>query len=78
LNVLYRLCTLEIEAIEQISKQLWVMAVPNLPASALEPLRRAFPGQPVEGEIGCCLPTDRNLCGNNAVSTGALCGCSAP
>ena len=41
LNVLDRLCTLEIGAIEQISKNLWVMAVPNLPASALEPLRCA-------------------------------------
>lgn len=75
-----RLCTLEIEAIEQISESLYFADLLNLPASALEPLRRAFSGTPTaENRIGCCLATDGTCIeGFSSEEREAFCGCSSP
>jgi hypothetical protein len=77
---LKRLCTLEIGAIERISVELKLADIFNLPASALEPLRRAFSATPsAENRIGCCLAVDTKCPERFSMEDrDAFCGCSSP
>lgn len=78
LTALRQLCTLEIDAIEEISGTLMLVDVVNLPTSVLEPVRRAFSGTPTDdSRIGCCLPVDSKCVGGLSIEDrNAFCGCS--
>jgi hypothetical protein len=71
-----RLCTLKLGAISQVTGDVSLRVLPNLPASTFAPLRAATRGTVSPQQVGCCFAVDNLSCeAFTAETRNTYCGC---